>query len=151
MKNALFLLIVIVFSLRTATASSDNYAGISSENYFIENKGQWPAEVLWLHRAPGADIWITRSGAVWDYPKIEISSNPASGSVAIEIRCGGNMNYALNIYTPTGIGLQNHRWRSDSAAEKSIEFDMSNYQSGVYYIVLNAGESIFTKKLVIIK
>lgn len=30
--------------------------------YFIENKGQWPAEVLFLHRTGGMEVWITRSG-----------------------------------------------------------------------------------------
>jgi hypothetical protein len=39
--------------------------------FFIENKGQWDSEVLYLARLNGMSAWITKSGVVYDYYKIE--------------------------------------------------------------------------------
>ncbi len=38
---------------------------------FVQNRGQWPAEVLFLHRAQNLDTWITRDGMVIDQYKRE--------------------------------------------------------------------------------
>ncbi|MFP4527656.1 MAG: SBBP repeat-containing protein [Candidatus Kapaibacterium sp.] len=46
---------------------------------FIENRGQWPSEVLFLARNNGENIWITRNGAVYDH--FEIASAMASKSM----------------------------------------------------------------------
>lgn len=32
------------------------------QDFFIENKGQWHSDVLYLYRGPGFDAWITRYG-----------------------------------------------------------------------------------------
>ena len=45
----------------------------SNQNYFIENNGQWPNEVLYLTQMNGMDAWITKTGVVYDYYKIEES------------------------------------------------------------------------------
>jgi len=34
---------------------------------FIENKGQWADEVLYLSKVNGANVWITKSGVIYDY------------------------------------------------------------------------------------
>ena len=39
----------------------------ANRNFFIENKGQWPAEVLYLARLGGMNAWITNTGVVYDY------------------------------------------------------------------------------------
>jgi len=39
-------------------------------SFFIENKGQWPAEVLYLARIGGMNAWITNKGVVYDYYQI---------------------------------------------------------------------------------
>lgn len=40
--------------------------GSTGTSAFIENKGQWPEQVLFLIRLQGMNAWITRSGAVYD-------------------------------------------------------------------------------------
>ena len=45
----------IIFANPEITATNQ----ISSTNYFIENKGQWPEEVKYLARIGGMDAWIT--------------------------------------------------------------------------------------------
>ena len=37
------------------------------EKNFLENKGQWNAEALFLSRTPGLNYWVTRTGAVLDF------------------------------------------------------------------------------------
>lgn len=38
----------------------------ASGRFYIENKGQWDEEALFLARSPGLDVWLTRSGVVYD-------------------------------------------------------------------------------------
>ena len=39
--------------------------------YFIENKGRWPSEVLYLARLGGMEVWITKWGVSYDFYRIE--------------------------------------------------------------------------------
>lgn len=43
---------------------------IPSQQFFIENKGQWPGEVLFMTRMAGVDVWITDRGVVYDFNKL---------------------------------------------------------------------------------
>ena len=76
----LFVLVVtILFLFLTpnvyAQYTSESKAEESFSNldraFFIENKGQWPEEVLYLTRIGGLDAWITKSGVVYDFYKMK--------------------------------------------------------------------------------
>jgi len=41
-----------------------------SQGAFIENKGQWNSAARFLMKSPGANLWVTDSGAVIDYYKL---------------------------------------------------------------------------------
>ena len=63
---------ILILSLLLMTAGL--YAQRKADNpqmpvrqYFVENKGQWPSEVLYLTRSAGMDAWITRQGVVYDF------------------------------------------------------------------------------------
>src|SRR5215204_5460011 len=43
---------------------------INNRQYFVENKGQWPGEVLFMTRMSGVDVWITDHGVVYDFNKM---------------------------------------------------------------------------------
>src|SRR5215203_7258909 len=43
---------------------------INDKQYFVENKGQWPGEVLFMTRIAGVDVWITDHGVVYDFNKM---------------------------------------------------------------------------------
>ena len=50
----------------------------SNQHFFIENKGQWPSEVLFLARLRGLNAWITKTGVTYDhfkFTRIEASQN----------------------------------------------------------------------------
>nr|BAL55931.1 hypothetical protein HGMM_F32H02C04 [uncultured Bacteroidetes bacterium] len=44
--------------------------------YFIENKGQWSSEVLFLCRLAGLNAWITKQGVVYDFYRVEREGSP---------------------------------------------------------------------------
>ena len=47
----------------------------NSNNYFIENHGQWPDEVRFLARIGGMDAWITSQGILCDYYLTQIKED----------------------------------------------------------------------------
>jgi len=53
----------------------------SNNQAFIENKGQWNDEVLYLSKVNGANVWITKSGVVYDYFQMELVEQDTSQSL----------------------------------------------------------------------
>lgn len=47
----------------------------ADKQFFIENKGQWPAEVLYLTRIGDLDAWITKQGVMYDFYTLEEQDN----------------------------------------------------------------------------
>jgi len=71
--------LILVFIGVSATASN---AGVSTRSddkspVFIQNKGQWPEEVLYLTKLNGLNAWITTSGVTYDHFTIIRKNNPA--------------------------------------------------------------------------
>lgn len=63
MTKGLHLIILLLVSASALICGQSIDTRVSG---FIENKGQWPAEVLYLQRSPNLDAWITTSGFVLD-------------------------------------------------------------------------------------
>ena len=70
-KKALWLLFVL--SVSTLHAADPSSTPRLNQNFFIENKGQWQENVLFLAKLNGVNIWITRTGIVYDYYVIKNS------------------------------------------------------------------------------
>ena len=72
--------------------SQSNLENIDKQ-FFIENKGQWPAEVFFLTQINGLDAWITNNGVLYDLYKVEPSelSDPKNRT-----RKGHRVFYKLN-------------------------------------------------------
>ena len=53
--------------------SQDAQSALSKvdRHFFIENKGQWPSDVLYLARLGGLDVWITKYGVNYKFFKLE--------------------------------------------------------------------------------
>jgi hypothetical protein len=47
----------------------------ADKQFFIENKGQWDSDVLYLTRMGGLDVWITKYGVNYTFYKIEKNPN----------------------------------------------------------------------------
>lgn len=70
MKKAAFLIalstaILKLYSQEIRPVDTEN--SLSDKNFFIENKGQWPQEVLFLSQTKGMDVWLTTNGIVYDF------------------------------------------------------------------------------------
>ncbi len=50
---------------------AQNVLNSSNRGFFIENKGQWSAEVIYLAQIGGMNAWITKTGVIYDYYNIE--------------------------------------------------------------------------------
>jgi hypothetical protein len=80
LKSGVYLLVFLVFGLNDATASavqSDSRTLLTEQQLvFIENRGQWNPEVLFLCRLGGMDAWITKDGVNYTFYE---NSNTKSG------------------------------------------------------------------------
>lgn len=71
MKRIFFLLIFLFSIIIYAdNGTAGNKLDGINRNFFIENRGQWPSEVKYLAKVGGMNAWITNSGVVYDYYKI---------------------------------------------------------------------------------
>lgn len=72
MKKLISLLLVFIALYAQAQKTPDlkKAQGLLHKNtklFFIENKGQWPDEVLFMTKTNGMDAWITKTGVVYDF------------------------------------------------------------------------------------
>lgn len=76
-KLYLAILISIIVSILNLQASFNEHFIVGNlrigSQVFIENKGQWPHEVKYMAKLNGLNCWITSSGIVYDFNKIEKS------------------------------------------------------------------------------
>ena len=79
MKKTSLLIIAIILIATALNAGGQTIPGKMKNDFsgrqFIENKGQWPAEVKYLAKANGMRAWITNSGVVYDFFKVENTGN----------------------------------------------------------------------------
>jgi hypothetical protein len=81
MKKAILTLYSAVASASLLFAQSNQH-NLNAEqalqktdrHFFIENKGQWHPDVLYLTRMGGLDVWITKYGVNYTFYKIEKST-----------------------------------------------------------------------------
>ena len=61
-----------IMSIHAQISEAKNVLNHADKHFFIENKGQWPDEVLYLTRIGGLDAWITKNGVLYDFYKLEV-------------------------------------------------------------------------------
>jgi hypothetical protein len=70
-KKLLFLLVSLSISANAQQLNNLNPSlNKMDKSFFIQNKGQWDPEVKYLALIAGMNAWITNSGVVYDYYKI---------------------------------------------------------------------------------
>ncbi|MEN3040157.1 MAG: SBBP repeat-containing protein [Bacteroidia bacterium] len=82
-KSILLLSTGLVLALLWARqATTSPTLGRVDRGFFIENKGQWHPDVLYLYRGPGLDAWITRYGLNLTFTKAEKPVLPLSPALS---------------------------------------------------------------------
>jgi hypothetical protein len=69
----------IVFKAKSQDAT--NLLAKTDQQFFIENKGQWPSEVLYLTKQNGLNAWITKTGVVYDFYQIEYKEEDSKDKI----------------------------------------------------------------------
>lgn len=70
--NLLFLIFGFTYGqkLKSNIVAQQNLNNVNSQ-FFIENKGQWPSEVLYLTQIGGLNTWITSKGMLYEFYKTQ--------------------------------------------------------------------------------
>jgi hypothetical protein len=79
----------------------------ADKQFFIENKGQWHPDVLYLTRMGGLDVWITKYGVNYTFYKIEKNPN-AKGAEHLPSKFDHEMENATLLGHRVLLKLQNH-------------------------------------------
>ena len=69
--RTVFISLMICASTLLGFAQKTDVLTKLNKQYFIENKGQWNSDVLYLCRMGGLDVWITKYGVNYTFYKIE--------------------------------------------------------------------------------
>ncbi|GAB4494148.1 MAG: hypothetical protein OHK0045_24900 [Raineya sp.] len=75
MKKILFYLSIALAHLQAQSQDANTALQKADKRFFIENKGQWHSDVLYLCRMGGLDAWITKYGVNYTFYKIEKDPN----------------------------------------------------------------------------
>ena len=76
MKKLISLVFISLIIFTNGAQSKDTPSqNIPSRACFIENKGQWESDILYMAKLSGMNAWITKSGVVYDYYKINKKSD----------------------------------------------------------------------------
>ena len=67
-----FSLILFFAHYKALALSPSNTNNDQSKSFFIENKGQWDQQILFLARASGLNYWITTEGIVYDFYELAV-------------------------------------------------------------------------------
>lgn len=70
-----------------------NLAFSQNSSYFIENKGQWDKEVLYLYQSHTFNAWVTQHGVVYDFFKEPVKLSP-------DISLASEQNYTVHKEMP---------------------------------------------------
>ncbi len=82
------LVLVLLFMMNGITlkifAQADKALQKLDKQFFIENKGQWPSEVLFMTKKGGLNAWITKNGMVYDFYKFKEAIKKAEAKNEIQ-------------------------------------------------------------------
>ncbi|MEM2137337.1 MAG: hypothetical protein QXI93_05215, partial [Candidatus Methanomethylicia archaeon] len=70
-KVVTFIMIIYINFLSLLAQEKRSFFEKPDNYFFIENKGQWHEDVLYLCRLGGLDAWITKYGVNYTFYRIE--------------------------------------------------------------------------------
>ena len=82
-----------------------------------------------------------------DNSTLGVYPNPSDGHVYIDINLNEKKDGIVEIYNILGEKVYTHEFKNITAT--SLEADLSDFGKGVYFVILNSGKDLITKKLVV--
>ncbi|GIV43704.1 MAG: hypothetical protein KatS3mg035_0827 [Bacteroidia bacterium] len=87
------LLCLAITQLQAQNAEDQKKMSNLDRRYFVENKGQWHSDVLYLCRMGGLDAWITKYGVNYTFYKLERNTSIPAGHGNTSILAGGKFDH----------------------------------------------------------
>lgn len=81
----IFLLLCSTLYLTDTALAVDLQSGKKSQTVFIQNKGQWKSNVLYLAKSKGMNAWITKKGIRYDFNTVEYNTKNNASLLSVEI------------------------------------------------------------------
>ena len=91
----------------------------------------------------GIEKVLSRAGETSVYP------NPSNGQVDLTIRVYKDVNVQIYVTNLSGQVVSNYRQSGLKLGKNQVHMDLSNLESGMYFVNIRAGESLMTEKLII--
>ena len=132
LKRITYLFLLIILSHSVILCGESSLHPQSGNPNFIENKGQWNSEILFLASFNNLNVWITKKGLVYD--SYSLNNKTKIGHV-VNVKYSGNE--AAEYYTDTPqseyfnyfIGNDTSKWRSDVHLYRDVT--IKNIFSGI--------------------
>jgi hypothetical protein len=124
LKRCLPLVLAFCHMVAFSQKSKEQTEVLSSKSFFIENKGQWHEDVLYLAQQPNMNIWITKFGARYDH--FQLFELPFSAY-------NDNDRYLLERYKEKKQGIRNHVVDVRNHAANVNPNGNGNKKSSTYY------------------
>ncbi len=130
---------------------------------YIPNATMPIGDTLYLFTKKGLSMFDTIrvfdvTTAVGDFPELPLAykleqnyPNPFNPLTVIRYQLSGKSNVNLKVYDVLGREVATLVDDVQSAGEKSVWWNASNYSSGIYFYRLHAGSFVETKKLVLVR
>jgi hypothetical protein len=81
------------------------------------------------------------------FSQFEIFPNPTTGIANVNLHTDRTGDYNINVYNLLGETLSTNNV-TFNAGENRFDLDLSSYSNGVYFVTLNAGDQVLTKKII---
>jgi hypothetical protein len=103
-----FLVAASVFATQpSSNLTAEQALQKADKRFFIENKGQWHSDVLYLTRMGGLDVWITKYGVNYTFYKLEKNSK-AKKTELLPSKFDNDLEDATLLGHRVLLKLQNH-------------------------------------------
>lgn len=120
-----------------------------------DNNSGGPAFGLWVALPSGGNlVELPVVTAVDEYTisddSFRVYPNPTTGAVNVNFNLMADSNVSVYVYDMTGNVVQSASYGNISRADHNLKFNMNNLTSGLYFVTVQAGNSILTKKVQLI-
>ena len=150
-ENGIYYLDNLMPASYSIIADKFNYNSSSVNNININYSNSLSQNVSLTLTSPGATVEKEPNPQITDYKLEQNYPNPFNPSTMINYQIPEAGWVTLKVYNVIGQEITTLVNRYEPAGSYNVEFNGSKLESGIYFYVLNAGNTTLTRKMVLIK
>lgn len=118
---------------------------------------EWSSPFVYIEKKDGSletkGLCVTDLSRVTSFQPTQmlVQPNPAQDKISVSINSEESGEFHLTLYNVTGSLIKSENWKADEASSKLYDFDLSSFQSGVYFLVLKSPWNVISEKVLIVK